>query len=172
MFAIRRAFQRRLGTSLRQPIEVVNSSTSLRMNSCRFASNLTIFDHFNSTSSLKSSAELENVKAIDPVVAANLELIDNELVNLALNESEFVTPGIDLKVIGDGNIDEIIPMLMINILKRRRKKMNKHKWKKLKRRVRNSTKYNPERRRKMKKEKRKRYLIKNGLLAPDSNFGL
>ena len=33
------------------------------------------------------------------------------------------------------------PMLMINILKRRRKKMNKHKWKKYRREVRNSTRY-------------------------------
>jgi hypothetical protein len=46
-------------------------------------------------------------------------------------------------------------MHLINILKRRRKKMNKHKWKKYRREVRNSTRYNPEKTRKKKKLKRR-----------------
>ena len=47
------------------------------------------------------------------------------------------------------------PLFLINILKRRRKKMNKHKWKKYRREVRNSTRYNPERSRKKKKLKKR-----------------
>jgi hypothetical protein len=39
-------------------------------------------------------------------------------------------------------------MHMISIMKRRRKKMNKHKWKKARRAVRNSSRYNKEKNRK------------------------
>lgn len=42
-------------------------------------------------------------------------------------------------------------ILMISILKRRMKKMNKHKWKKYRRTVRNSTRYNIERNKKIQK---------------------
>ncbi|KAJ3301261.1 hypothetical protein HDV03_001082 [Kappamyces sp. JEL0829] len=50
-------------------------------------------------------------------------------------------------------------LYLINILKRRRKKMNKHKWKKYRREVRNSTRYNPERTRKKKKMKRRALVL-------------
>ena len=36
-------------------------------------------------------------------------------------------------------------------------KMNKHKWKQVRRRVRNSSKYNPEKIRKKEKERKQRY---------------
>jgi hypothetical protein len=166
MFALKRAFASAFGR-----VQANRMPSRMTVSCVRFASNFTIFDHFH-TENFNRTTSIDQIDTEPKVDAAGMEIIQNELVNLALNESEFVGTNIDLKIVGDASLDDIIPLLLINILKRRRKKMNKHKWKKLKRRVRNSTKYNPERRRKMKKEKRKRYLIKNGLLAPDSNFGL